>query len=182
MLSFAVSTASAAEASTSPVEGAAMDAEAIERANADFEAMAKLDLKQMEDDLKETTKSVNAQFTGETELEDRLHEKKLAFRKTQRDARLAFEKAAIESWKALIKRLRDASPAERAAEKTEFDQKAMQERTKFNDESAAKSLKFLEEQNDERHAYWTAVQKAAAETRRVSRVHETKWGGTSTQR
>lgn len=169
-----------AASSTDTAEG--MDAESLARANEDFEAMVKQDLKQMEADLKETTKSINALYASETELEERLHQKKLAFRKDMRDARVAFEKSSIEAWKTLMKRLHDVSPAERATEKIDFDQKSTEDRRKFNDASSAKSLKFLEEQNDERHRYWTEVQKSASETRRVAREHETKWGKSSTAR
>lgn len=158
------------------------DPEAMAYANQDFEGTVKADLKQLEADLKEAVKSLNYRFDTETEIEKSQFEKGLAFRREQRDQMIAFEKAAIESWKGLIKRLRPLEPADRASEKAIFDQKAVDERRKFYEERSAKSRAFLEDQDAERQRLWNQLQQKEAETRRLLREHETKFGRLPAQR
>lgn len=148
----------------------------------DFEQTIKQDIKQMDSDLKETEKTINASFDAESELEKGQYERKLAFRKAQRDAKLAFEKNAVDSWKGMLKKLKDLPPTERSAEKVAFDAKASDERRKFYEGLSAKSREFAESQNDERQAFWGQQQKKEAAARRMQREHETKAGAPTNAR
>lgn len=148
----------------------------------DFDEIYKKDLKILESDLKDQVKFINSRFTRETDLERGQFDKKLAFQKLQRDERIAFEKSAVESWKSLMKRLREMDPVTAAAERTAFDEKAIEGRNKFNEDAMAVARAFMEEQNAERTRFWIEIQKIANESRRIAREHETKAGKGATER
>jgi len=149
---------------------------------ADFDAIYKNDLKELENDLKEQVKFINTRFTRESDLEQSQVDKKLAFRKGQRDESIAFEKSAFENWKAVMKRMREMEPGDAATERTIFDEKAAEERRKFNEDAAAKARAFMEGQNAERDRFWSEMQKLANAAQRTAREHETKVGKPDSER
>jgi hypothetical protein len=158
------------------------DPESMAYANQDFEGTVKADLKQMDGDLKEAIRSLTSRFDAETQIDKDQFDKRVAFRKEQRDSAIAFEKKSMEAWQALVKRLRPLAPADRAAEKAAFDQKAVDERRKFYEDLSAKSRQFIEDQDSDRQRQWNELQKKEAETRRQLREHETKFGRLPGQR
>ncbi|MEQ1919142.1 MAG: hypothetical protein ABL955_08090, partial [Elusimicrobiota bacterium] len=109
-----------------------------------FDDIYKKDLKTLEADLKDAIQFITSRFTRESEMEQVQHEKKLAFRKAEKDAGIAFEKQAFESWKTIMKRMREIEPISAAREKAAFDEKASEDRRKFNEEGMAKSRAFME--------------------------------------
>jgi hypothetical protein len=145
----------------------------------DFDEVVKNDEKRMEADLKETLKQVDAQYQAQKDLESRQLKEKFEFLKKQRDERAAFERGEIEAWKKFVVTLKAVEPAERGAEKLQFDQKSMERRHKNDDEAVVRNREFIEKQQRERDAFWAEVQKQNNENSRLQQEHATQWGKTS---
>ena len=183
-----VPSAPAVAASTAAASGAPNGAPGmvnnggLQLSKADLDALYKSDLKELENDLKEKLKLINSRFTRESELEQNLLEKKLAFRKSQQGELIAFEKGSIENWKNVMKRMREMEPVEALTERTVFDEKASNARSKFNEDAAAQARSFIDAQNSERDLFWKEVQTLANAAQRSAREHETKVGKKPSER